>query len=254
MAEFFTPYEENHELIRLGLTVTVVSQGQAPAIEERLKKHECAIVVRTHGRGTSPSEFYEALGIDDGQKHILFGILRKDQWWGLRHELEERFRVSVYARGVSFFVPINAIAGVSIYKMLANKQTYDRIVKKKDRKEALAMNTVTNAVKREYVCVFAIVNNGYSDLVMNAARAGGARGGTIIKGRGTGNKDIEKFFGVVITPEKEIAMILIPAELSDTVMSNINKEAGIDSKGQGIVFAMPVDDVVGLADNGEAAK
>ena len=94
--------------------------------------------------------------------------------------------------------------------------------------------------------IFAIVNDGYTDLVMNAAKAKGARGGTIIGARGTGNKEMEKFFGIVITPEKQIVMILVENSLADDILEAINKEAGMATKGQGIAFALPVSDVVGL--------
>ena len=247
MAEPFIPYEENHELIRLGLTMTVVSQGQAGAIEDQLKKAESALMLRTHGSGTATSEFYEALGFNDSKKQVVFAILRKDRWSELAKNLEKRFAVSPYARGISFFVSLGSVSGVSVYKMLANKQQVDYTIKRKQRKEALAMSTVTNAIKKEYVAIFAVVNSGFTDLVMNAARANGARGGTIINARGTGNKEIEKFFGVVITPEKEIVVILVPSEICDSVITAINKEAGIDTKGQGIIFSLPVDDVAGLS-------
>ena len=97
-----------------------------------------------------------------------------------------------------------------------------------------------------YEMIMAIVNDGYTDLVMDAAKKAGARGGTVLTARGTGNKDIEKFFGVVITPEKQIVMILVPKDMKDAVIASIYKECGINTKGQGIAFAMPVSDVIGI--------
>lgn len=98
----------------------------------------------------------------------------------------------------------------------------------------------------QYSCVIAIVNNGYTDLVMESAKKAGARGGTVISGRGTGNKDIEQFFGVVVTPEKEIVLILVPTSIRDNVLKSINIGAGMNTKGQGIAFTLPISDVVGL--------
>ncbi|OPZ37258.1 MAG: hypothetical protein BWY98_00186 [Tenericutes bacterium ADurb.BinA155] len=112
------------------------------------------------------------------------------------------------------------------------------------------------SVQKDYQMVMAIVNTGFTDLVMIAAKGAGARGGTVMTAHGTGNKDIEKFFGVVVTPEKEIVMILVPTAIKDNVLLAINKEAGMDTKGQGIAFAMPVEDVVGIVTDQqiEAAK
>ena len=75
---------------------------------------------------------------------------------------------------------------------------------------------------------------------------GGARGGTVFNGRGTAGKEAEKFFGISVQPEKEIVMILTTTACKDDILSNLYKEVGLDSAGQGIAFSMPVDGVVGL--------
>lgn len=101
--------------------------------------------------------------------------------------------------------------------------------------------------------IFCIVNSGYSESVMDAAKKLGARGGTVINARGTANKDAETFFGITIEPEKEIVMILVPASIKDDVLHALYKEAGLDTRGQGIAFTMPVDSVVGLSEEDKTA-
>ena len=101
--------------------------------------------------------------------------------------------------------------------------------------------------------IFCIVNSGYSELVMDAAKKLGARGGTVINARGTASKDAEKFFNITIEPEKEIVMILVPSAIKDDVLHALYQEAGLDTPGQGIAFALPVDSVVGLS-NGDEHK
>ena len=95
--------------------------------------------------------------------------------------------------------------------------------------------------------IFCIVNSGYSEAVMDAAKKFGARGGTVLSGRGTANPDAEKLFGITVEPEKEIVMILVSAELKDKILSALYDEVGLNSPGQGIAFALPVDNVVGLS-------
>lgn len=95
--------------------------------------------------------------------------------------------------------------------------------------------------------ILCIVNAGFSDVVMDAAKECGARGGTVIHARGTANKEAEEFFQITIQPDKEIVMILVPTEIKDAVMHAIYRSAGLKSEGQGIAFSMPVDDVVGLS-------
>lgn len=92
--------------------------------------------------------------------------------------------------------------------------------------------------------IVCIVNRGFSDLVMQAARKKGAKGGTIFHARGAGEKDAEKFFGIAISPEKEVVLIVTSKKIKDAVILEIYKDAGLDTKGQGIIFTLPVDDLI----------
>ncbi|MBQ7323320.1 MAG: P-II family nitrogen regulator [Clostridia bacterium] len=103
----------------------------------------------------------------------------------------------------------------------------------------------------QYQTIFCIVNSGYSEQVMDAAKKLGARGGTILNARGTANKNAETFFGITIQPEKEIVMIVVPTAIKDSLLHALYKEVGLDTPGQGIAFALPVDSVVGLSEEPE---
>ena len=94
--------------------------------------------------------------------------------------------------------------------------------------------------------VLCILNKGFSDMAMDAARAAGARGGTIMHGRGTASKDAEKLFNITIQPEKEIAMILVAADIRDAVLKALYDAVGVNTEAQGIAFSLPVDEVVGI--------
>jgi len=92
----------------------------------------------------------------------------------------------------------------------------------------------------DFELVVCIVNAGYSDNVMNAARSAGAKGGSIVRGRGSANPEAEEFFGITITPDKEMVLILVSASIKDAVMKAIYKNAGLSTEGVGIVFSLPV--------------
>ncbi len=98
-----------------------------------------------------------------------------------------------------------------------------------------------------YEMILCVVNAGYSELVMEAAKEEGARGGTVIHARGTANKEAEQFFHIAIQPDKEIVIILVSAEIKDKVLHAIYQNAGLKSEGMGIAFSLPVDEVVGIS-------
>ena len=106
----------------------------------------------------------------------------------------------------------------------------------------------------EHEVIFCIVNAGFSDAVMDAAKEFGARGGTVIRARGTANQEAEKKFGITVQPEKEAVMILVPANIKDDILHALYKEVGLKTPGQGIAFSLPVDNVVGLSAPPEKAE
>lgn len=110
-----------------------------------------------------------------------------------------------------------------------------------DFSEALKENS-----EKKYDMILVIVNKGYTDLVMEAARRNGARGGTIMTARGTGNPSIEKFYQVTITPEKEIVLILVDRTITDKVLKAVYDSSGLQTPGQGIAFAIPAGRTAGL--------
>ena len=94
--------------------------------------------------------------------------------------------------------------------------------------------------------IFAIVNAGYAEDAMKVAREHGARGGTIINGRGVAQEKEAAFFGITIHPEKEMLMLVVEREIRDTILHALYKQMGMQQKAKGIVFSLPVSEVAGL--------
>ena len=97
-----------------------------------------------------------------------------------------------------------------------------------------------------YELIVVIVNRGFSQLVMDAARSAGATGGTILHARGTGIHEQETFYGITVQPEKEMVFIVVEEESKRRVMQAISEGAGLNTQGKGLAFSLPVDDVLGV--------
>ena len=94
--------------------------------------------------------------------------------------------------------------------------------------------------------IFAIVNSGFAEDVMDIARGLGVRGGTILHGRGVVKEDAAAFFGITLHEDKEILMMVVERDIRDNVLNAIYKEMGMAKKAKGIAFSLPVSDVAGL--------
>ena len=95
--------------------------------------------------------------------------------------------------------------------------------------------------------IFAIVNSGYAEDVMEIARELGVRGGTILNARGVVKEDAAAFFGITLHQDKEILMMVVEKAIRDNVLNAIYKQMGMAKKAKGIAFSLPVSDVAGLA-------
>ena len=102
--------------------------------------------------------------------------------------------------------------------------------------------------------IFAIVNSGFADDVMEVAKEQGARGGTILNARGVAKEEAAAFFGITLHAEKEILMMVVEKDIRDKVLNAIYREMGMAKAAQGIAFSLPVSDVAGLAQKIEPKK
>ena len=100
---------------------------------------------------------------------------------------------------------------------------------------------------KSYELIFAIVNRGFADEVIDAAKEQGAVGATVMHARGTSNRT-ETIFGVRIEPEKDCVLMAVEREKCKPIMQSIYEKDGLNTNGSGICFAMPIDDIMGLRD------
>jgi nitrogen regulatory protein P-II 1 len=95
--------------------------------------------------------------------------------------------------------------------------------------------------------IVTIVRKGWGSTVLEASVKAGARGGTVLIGRGAGRNEKETIFGVSIEPEKEILLSVVPTDQADAILEAIVAAAELNDVGKGIAFVLPVEKVAGVA-------
>lgn len=171
------------------------------------------------GRGTANSSIMQLLGLGDTSKDITYVLVPQ--------EIEEQVCDSII-RGVpqkqKHFGVLFSMDTGELWKAGFSQSIETQ------NKGAAKMN------QSEYEVINIIVNKGYAEDAMAAARKAGAGGGTIISARGTAKEGDEKFFGMEIVPEKDMLMILIPAEKKEAVVQSISSLPCFSKAGSGIIF------------------
>jgi nitrogen regulatory protein PII len=95
--------------------------------------------------------------------------------------------------------------------------------------------------------IVSIVRKGWGSTVLEAAMAAGARGSTVVTGRGAGINEQEKIFGISIEPEKEIMLTVVYDHQVEAVMEAVVEAGHLNDTGRGIAFVLPVSQVSGIA-------
>jgi nitrogen regulatory protein PII len=94
--------------------------------------------------------------------------------------------------------------------------------------------------------IVTVVNKGFAEEVVNAAKKAGAEGGTIINGRGTGIHENMKLFGIPIEPEKEIVLTIIDRTKTENVLIAIRNAVDLNKPGMGVAFVLEIEKTVGI--------
>ena len=96
--------------------------------------------------------------------------------------------------------------------------------------------------------VAVVMERGYTNVAMDAARKAGARGGTVISARGIAENEVKRFFGIEIQAEKEIVFLVVKSAEKQQIMTELMRAVGTRTRSHGLILSMPVSDAIGLAD------
>ena len=219
----------------MNFVISVVHPAVAPRMNAIVQSLELPLSIELLGRGTATKNVLDLLGLSTHEYHIIITIADRDRTARLIEEARRNLYIDAPGQGIIAATPIKSVGGG---KTLANLNAG------RPAEGALEINY-------NYEIVLAIANEGYTDTVMEAAREAGARGGTVLHGKGTGSKDAAKFFGVSIASEKEVIMIVARATEKAAIMKSIINKAGTQTDAGAVVMSLPVSAVAGfgLLDN-----
>ncbi len=215
------------------MMTTIVDRKISNKYIDLYKENDLNVMLLTLGLGTASNDILDYLGLDNPEKAVAFSILQEDAWLNLKKQLQKKLQIDAPGGGIAFITPLSSIGGNKTLQFLLETQDYQK------QEESTLKNTTHDLI-------IVIAEQGYTNLIMDAAREAGAHGGTIIHAKGTGMEAAEKFMGVSLAAEKEVIFIVAKTEEKNAIMQAIMKEAGLDTKAKAITFSLPVTDTAGL--------
>ena len=217
----------------LNMLVTIIDRKLTKKFSEFYKEMGLDISIITLGMGTASSEILDYFGLEGSEKSVMFHVITDDTWRIVKKQLRVKRNIDVPGVGIAFLIPFSSIGGKKALNYLTVGQNFVK-------------GDESSLKDTKYELLVVIANQGYTELIMDAARKVHAAGGTVIHAKGTGGQHAEKFLGVTLVPEKEMIFIVVRKDQKNAIMRSIMDEAGTGTKAGSIVFSLPVTDTAGM--------
>lgn len=213
------------------LLMSVVPHDKGEKLTRAAMESGCQGGTVLIGRGLAKSNLEAVLGIGESTKDVILMVVSS--------EVKNSVKNAVVQAASSEKQNFGELVCVDVNSLFKSGNFVEAEKNQKD--ENMAENS------NEMITV--IVNKGYADDIMAAARKAGAGGGTVLNARGTARENDKRFFGMHIVPEKEMLVIVVPSEKKDAVMSAIKAVKCLKEPGMGIVYNSAVEDFELLGKN-----
>ena len=222
---------------RMKMVFFIIDWDKSPLITKIIDDEKVRYHFISKGMGTASSEVLDLLGIGAGEKAVILCVEQEVMIPVLLKEARKKLGFYSPGAGIAFTIPIS---GINTPLLRVFKESVFKNEKITTEGETMTPREINHDL------IFAVINHGYSDDFMNVAREAGASGGTVIHARGLAHEGPVKFFGVSVQEEKEIVLVLTSREKKLPIMEAVSQSCGISSKAEGLIFSLPVDNVMGL--------
>lgn len=215
----------------LNLVAAVVDRSKARLMSELFESHKLPMVLAMLARGTATSETLDLYGLEATDKALLLTVAGSEMTKQLMRSAKRKLFIDVPGNGIMLAIPLKSVGGGQTLAFISGGAVPDGAVPE---------------FKFDHELIMAVINEGHTDSVMDAARAAGAAGGTVLHAKGTGGKLSEKFLGVSLADEKEVVIIVSKASEKAAIMRSISEHCGVGTPAGAIAFSLPISSVVGL--------
>lgn len=220
---------------RIKMIVTIVEHGQSKSVIRFYEKQHVQFHYRSKGRGTASSELLDVLGFGGTERDVVFSLAAGNLADQLMQKLSEEAGEELHAKGIAFMLPLSAISKIPGVPLLQQGA-------KEGKKGGTAMEQ-----QKESSLILVVVNQGYTEEVMNTARAAGARGGTVLRSRWAGQEEAASIYGVALQEEKELIAIVTTGEKRNVIMETIQMKHGRESEAQAMICSIGLEQMVRLS-------
>lgn len=246
------------------LLITIVPRGKGEEASLLCREKGITFSMISPAYGAAGTHFMDYLGLTNPEKDCVLSVVQAEFSHPTLSLIHSHFRMDEPNSGIALTISITGVSGPRALRYISGiypppasssvppKNDGDQTGKESEKMKAshipadVENKNAASRGQREFDLIVTIVNRGFSDLAIEAAKDVGVKGATVLYARGTGAHEVEKFFAIAIQPEKEIILTLVRHNTTKNVMHAIIDAAGLQTEGRGLCFSLPVDEVAGI--------
>lgn len=217
--------------MELNYIITITDRSKSAEMTALYMHNGLHMTLTQLGKGTATTEHLSLYGLEATEKAVIGAVAGPDSTKQLIKAAKHKMFMDIPGNGIMMSIPIKSVGGGKTLAYLTDNK---------------APGGAAPEMSFSHELIIVILNEGYSDRVMDAARDAGATGGTVLHAKGTGAVRAEKFFGVSLADEKDLIYIVARAGEKANIMRSINEKAGTSTPAGAICFSLPISSVVGL--------
>ena len=217
--------------MELNMVMAIVNRDRHEAMEDIIHGLKLPLAMTLYAHGTARDEHLSLNGLVATPKALVFTVADGEQTRKLMRAAKLRMFIDIPGNGIMMSVPLKSVGGGRTMAYLTDNMN---------------MNSDKPSMNFSHELIYVILNEGFSDVVMAAARPAGATGGTVLAGKGTGARESEKFLGISLANEKDVVLIVAEKQKKANIMKAIMEKAGPGTPAAAICLSLPVTAVEGL--------
>lgn len=223
---------------RAKLLVCIIRKGEEIALTQAC--NECCVSLNFSGiaYGTAQSNYLSYLGLDEIEKRVVFSLIPNYCESRVLRAINRRLRLYLPGNGIAFTVPLSGISSIISNAILSTPMREDANESQKNtsEKERSAMHEL----------IIAVVNQNFTEKVLDSCRAAGATGATVFHTHSVNNKQAEQLIGTSFQQETDTVAVITTREYKSGIMEAIREAAGLKTEGGAVIFSLPVDSLIGI--------
>lgn len=194
----------------------ILPRGKGSEFMKTIKDDGAIVITCYYGYGSASESIQSKLKVNKIRKEIVMAILDDENAKIAMDELEEKL-VKINT-GVAFTSQLE-------YKGESNLQN-----------------------ESNYQALYVIVDRHEGQKAVAIAQENGAKGATLIHGRGSAKEVKSILLNMNVEPEKDIVIMLVKNDIAENIKDAIYDKMNLYKENKGIIYSLPVMEVRGLVE------